>query len=90
MRAVSETFGGQLDGTPKPIAPKRGCVLYTAAVRIAKKGILGEKYNDIKNLVNEYNLPWEDAYLEFMPIASLLGEPVEVLAGQIRQHIESK
>jgi glucosamine--fructose-6-phosphate aminotransferase (isomerizing) len=57
---------------------------------IAKKGILGEKYNDIKNLVNEYNLPWEDAYLEFMPTASLLGEPVEVLAGQIRQYIESK
>jgi hypothetical protein len=42
-RAVSETFGCQLNGTPKPIAPKRGCVLYTAAVRIAKKEILVQK-----------------------------------------------
>jgi len=38
-RAVSETFGRQLDGNPKQLAPGRESVSYTAAVRIAKKGI---------------------------------------------------
>jgi hypothetical protein len=39
-RAVSETFGCQLDGNPEQRAPKGGCVSYTAAVRNAKKEIL--------------------------------------------------
>ena len=50
-----------------------------------KKDVLGYRYNDIRNLINEYNLPWDDGYLSLLPMAALLGEPVEVLAERIRQ-----
>ncbi len=52
-----------------------------------KKEILGYKFNDIRNLVNEYNLPWDDRYLESISTGILLGETVEVIAGQIRQSL---
>ena len=45
--------------------------------------ILGVRYNDIQNMVNEYNLPWEDRYLTDLPLAFLLGEPTEVIARKI-------
>lgn len=50
-----------------------------------KKNVLGYRYNDIRNLINEYNLPWDDEYLSLLPMAAMLGEPVEVLAERIRQ-----
>ena len=50
-----------------------------------KKDVLGYRYNDIRNLINEYNLPWDDRCLENIPLALLLGEPVEVIAERIRQ-----
>ncbi|MCX5848841.1 MAG: SIS domain-containing protein [Deltaproteobacteria bacterium] len=50
-----------------------------------KKEVLGYRYNDIRNLVNEYNIVWDDNYLEKIPIADLFSEPVEILAGQIKQ-----
>ena len=50
-----------------------------------KKGVLGYRYNDIRNLVNEYNINWDDGYLEKFPIADLFSEPVETLAGRIKQ-----
>ncbi|HLA27283.1 MAG TPA: SIS domain-containing protein [Syntrophales bacterium] len=50
-----------------------------------KKDVLGYRYNDIRNLINEYNLPWNDRHLENIPLALLLGEPVEVIAERIRQ-----
>jgi glucosamine--fructose-6-phosphate aminotransferase (isomerizing) len=53
-----------------------------------KKDILGYQYNDIRNMVNEYNLPWDDRYLETISTAVLLGEPAEVIAGQIRKSVE--
>ncbi len=52
-----------------------------------KKEVLGYKFNDIRNLVNEYNLPWDDRYLENISTGVLLGEPVEVIAGQIRKSL---
>jgi glucosamine--fructose-6-phosphate aminotransferase (isomerizing) len=52
-----------------------------------KKEVLGYKFNDIRNLVNEYNLPWDDRYLENISTGILLGEPVEVIAGQIRKFL---
>jgi len=52
-----------------------------------KKEVLGYKFNDIRNLVNEYNLPWDDRYLENISTGILLGEPVEVIAGQIRKSL---
>ena len=50
-----------------------------------KKEVLGYRYNDIRNLVNEYNIVWDDNYLEKIPLADLFSEPVEVLAGRIKQ-----
>jgi hypothetical protein len=53
-----------------------------------KVEILGDRYRDIRNLVNEYNLPWDDAYLGEMPIEILLGESVEFIATKIRKKLE--
>ena len=50
-----------------------------------KKEVLGYRYNDIRNLVNEYNVNWDDRYLEKIPLADLLSEPVEGIAGLIKQ-----
>jgi len=50
-----------------------------------KKEVLGYRYNDIRNLVNEYNIVWDDNYLEKIPLVDLFSEPVEVLAGRIKQ-----
>lgn len=52
---------------------------------LEKKKALGYRYNDIRNLVNEYNINWDDGYLEKIPIADLFSEPVETLAGRIKQ-----
>jgi glucosamine--fructose-6-phosphate aminotransferase (isomerizing) len=54
-----------------------------------KKEVLGYRYNDIRNLVNEYNIVWDDNYLEKMPLVDLFSEPVEVLAGRIKQWVMS-
>jgi len=50
-----------------------------------KKEILGDKFNKINNLVNEYNLAWDDRFLDKIPIESLLGEGVDVIAGKIME-----
>lgn len=49
-----------------------------------KIDLLGYKYQDIKNIIMEYNLPWHDTYLDSIPIIRLLGEPAEVIAGEIK------
>jgi glucosamine--fructose-6-phosphate aminotransferase (isomerizing) len=54
-----------------------------------KKDVLGYRYSDIRNLVNEYNLPWDDRRLEIIPLAMLLGEPVEVIAERIRREAQN-
>jgi len=51
-----------------------------------RKELLGDRVGDIRNLVQEYNLPWDDRLLGEIPLAVLLGEPVEVIAGGIRQN----
>ncbi|MDD2673166.1 MAG: hypothetical protein PHW43_12250 [Syntrophales bacterium] len=56
----------------------------------ARKEILGDKYKDIKNMVNEYNLPWEDSYLEQFPVGTLLGESVEFVSSRIKKFLEIK
>ena len=50
-----------------------------------KIDILGDRFNDIRNLINEYNLPWDDGYLEDIPIETLMGEAVEIIAGKIKR-----
>jgi len=49
-----------------------------------------EQCRDLRNLVNEYNLPWDDAYLGEMPIEILLGESVEFIATKIRKALDAK
>jgi glucosamine--fructose-6-phosphate aminotransferase (isomerizing) len=51
-----------------------------------RKELLGERINDIRNLIQEYNLPWDERCLGEIPLGLLLGEPVEVIAGQIRKN----
>ena len=51
---------------------------------------LGDRYNDIRNMINEYNLPWEDAYLDRLPIGILLGESVEFITTKIKKTLDAK
>ena len=66
-------------------------IVYNEALTLAEKtAVLGYRYNDIRNLVNEYNIPWNDRYLESMSLESLFSEPVEILAGQIRTKLSGQ
>ena len=53
-----------------------------------KKDVLGVKFNDINNLINEYNLDWDDSFLEGLSIKYLLGEDVEVIAKEIKDSLQ--
>lgn len=48
-----------------------------------KKEIMGVKINDITNLINEYNIPWKDEYLDGLSVKFLLGEDIEVIKNMI-------
>ncbi len=65
-------------------------VEYNEAMGIEqKKEILGEKYGDIKNLIDEYNITWSDDYLKGLPVRMLLGEDVEVIKNMIFERFRS-
>ena len=49
--------------------------------------VMAVYFYDLKNLINEYNLPWSDDYLARIPLDILLGESVDVIAEQIRSSI---
>ena len=55
-----------------------------------KKEVLGEKFNKINNLVNEYDFSWDDAYLDGLPVELLLGEGVDVIVGKMMKLMEVK
>ena len=88
---------GKADGAPIVILPLRTDGEYVTNLLLLhveynellpvskKKEVLGYRYNDIRNLVNEYNIAWDDNYLEKIPICDLFSEPLEFLAGRIRQ-----
>jgi len=90
---------GKLDGMPIMILPVLGegnvvrnlllvHVVFHEDLPLKKKiDILDVKYNDIRNLLNEYNLPWKDSYLEKIPLEILLGEAAETLVETIRKEI---
>jgi glucosamine--fructose-6-phosphate aminotransferase (isomerizing) len=50
-----------------------------------KKDVLGYTYYDIRNLLTEYNLPWNDQYLEGIPTGFLLAESIETIVAEIRK-----
>ncbi|MHB8772222.1 MAG: SIS domain-containing protein [Syntrophales bacterium] len=88
---------GKTDGAPIVILPLQGendsvhhllliHVTFNETISVAdRKEILGERATGIRDLVQEYNLNWEDRYLGEIPLGILLGEPVEVVAGRIRE-----
>jgi len=88
---------GQADGALIVILPLRSGgefvshllllhVEYNESLPVNKrKEVLGYRYNDIKNLVNEYNIRWDDRYLGQMTLADLFSKPVDIIAGQINQ-----
>ncbi len=88
---------GKSDGAPLMILPLLGGddlvrhlllihVSFNEALSIGeRKEILGERVNGIRDLIQEYNLTWDERELGKIPLAILLGEPVEVIAGQIRE-----
>jgi glutamine---fructose-6-phosphate transaminase (isomerizing) len=92
---------GKLDGAPIIIVPLLGDQLtvrnllllhiaFNERLSLREKiAILGYKFNDIRNLINEYNLPWTDQYLEDKLVGCLLSEPAEVIAGMIKTTIEA-
>ncbi len=53
-----------------------------------KKALLGHHLDDIHNILNEYNLPWKDSYLNLLPLGFLLGEPAEAVAEKIKELLE--
>ncbi len=90
---------GKSDGAPIVIIPllKGGMVRHLLLIHVRynealalreKVEVIGYAYNDIRNLVNEYNLAWDDRYLESFTLESLLSEPPEVIAGKIKQMLE--
>lgn len=91
---------GKSDGAPVVIVPILGederirhllliHVTFNESLPLReRKELLGERTGDIRNLIQEFNLPWEDRYLGEIPLAVLMGEPVEVIAGQIRRNLE--
>ncbi len=90
---------GKSDGAPIVIMPILGegdCVRHLLLIHVSfnealpvpeRKEILGERVNDIRDLIQEYNLPWDERCLGKIPLGQLLGEPVEVLAARIRGYV---
>lgn len=89
---------GKADGAPLMMIPLLGwddLVRHLLLIHVGfnegltvdeRKEILGERVNGIRDLIQEYNLPWDERELGKIPVAILLGEPVEVVAGQIRKN----
>lgn len=88
---------GKVDGAPLVILPLydgSAVVKHILLIHVSfnealpledRKALLGYRLNDIHNLLNEYNLPWEDSYLNLVPLGFLLGEPAEAVALRIRE-----
>ncbi|MBN1471021.1 MAG: SIS domain-containing protein [Syntrophaceae bacterium] len=87
---------GKMDSAPIMIIPLRKeeskisnllliHIIFNEALNLSEKiTALGYQYNDIRNLINEYNLIWNDRYLESFSLESLFSEPTDVIAGQIK------
>lgn len=55
-----------------------------------KIAVLGHKFNDIKNTINEYDLPWRDSYIAHISVEEMLCEPVEIIAARIKDTLDRK
>jgi glucosamine--fructose-6-phosphate aminotransferase (isomerizing) len=91
---------GKTDGAPIMIVPLLGegmgvrnllliHIRYNESLNPPGKiDALGYRFNDLRNLINEYNLPWNDRYLESISLETLFSEPVDFIAGQIKSKLE--
>lgn len=89
---------GKSDGVPLVIIPLLGennvvgnllliHISYNETLSLKEKiKVLGYRYQDIRNLVNEYNLPWHDECLVPISLEKLFSEQIEVIAEQIKSH----
>ena len=50
---------------------------------LAKIKALGGKYEHIKNIVQENSVPWEDDFLELVPVDDLFGRSAEKISERI-------
>ncbi len=87
---------GKTDNAPIIIIPLRGekttlsnmlliHVQFNENLKLADKiAVLGYRYNDIRNLIDEYNLQWHDRYLEKIALEVLFSEPAEAIVGLIK------
>jgi glucosamine--fructose-6-phosphate aminotransferase (isomerizing) len=88
---------GKSDGAPIVIVPLLGNnerienlllvhVTFDEKLSVTeRREILGEKANEIRNLVQECNLSWDENLLGSIPLGVLLGEPVEVIVERMKQ-----
>ncbi|MCD6152729.1 MAG: SIS domain-containing protein [Syntrophobacterales bacterium] len=53
-----------------------------------KKAVLGDKFNNIRDLINECDLPWDDNYLEGLSVEFLLGESADVISSRIMKFLK--
>lgn len=87
---------GKADGAPIMIIPLQGAesqvnrlllihIIFNENMSLADKiEVLGYRYDDIRNLVNEYNMNWTDRYLDALSLELLFSESVESIAGRIK------
>lgn len=92
---------GKSDGMPIVIIPLLGDnnfvnsllllhIHYNETLPLKEKTkTLGYRYHDIKNLVNEFNFPWRDEYLETFPLEELFSESIESIAGKIKSQFNN-
>ncbi|MBN2397754.1 MAG: SIS domain-containing protein, partial [Deltaproteobacteria bacterium] len=52
-----------------------------------KKAALGDKFNQIRDIIDEYNIPWHDRYLDPLPVSFLLGEGTGIIAETIMESL---
>jgi len=89
---------GKTDNAPIMIIPLQGAgsqisnlllihIIFNENLNLPEKiEVLGNRYDDIRNLINEYNLVWNDEYLDDLSLEFLFSEPIEVIAGKIKQN----
>jgi len=82
-----------------PLLGERGLIGHLLLVQVdfrddmtppEKRDVLGDKYGKIRELTREYNIPWEDSYLEGFSTAFLLGEGLDGIVGAIRASLGAK
>jgi glucosamine--fructose-6-phosphate aminotransferase (isomerizing) len=61
---------------------------FAEALSIAlKREVLGEKFLEVQNILNEENIAWRDEYIRDIPMKFLLGEAAEVIADAIKKRL---